>query len=460
MGAWSVSINGNDTAADLLSEYTCAFYKYGVDEGVKRLDKYVRTMFDESDSGEWSDYVYSLANFMWKKGILTEDIKNRAVRMIDSGFGLENWEEAGEKMLKERKKVLNKLRLKLQTPMCAPKKIRPNVYMNEIFDNGDIIAVRLVTKGKVYSRKAEYDKEMPAEEFHSCDGKYILIQKICTECSWRSSVVPEIGDKWAVFRLFDGVYDEIPEDIDTDKLKPAFFPKDESFYTPFFDCESTMFYFKKRGYKVICHEDISGDEQAEKYDLSSFSGKAHISFGVCNDWNDADSDILSAMDNKIVTEKYTGDIEIIEDIIRSCVRYEVYDPDMSSEENLMKSIMKSGIRDLETAMEKKEREYEENAARAIEHLHENLSKGGTIYTISYCGLIGFLTVTGKRTDDLYIKLKCRKRGFGMKLMKYAKEKTGDGAYFEMPGHLSGTQNGYLLEKLCKSADIESINERL
>ena len=105
MGAWSVSITGNDTAHDLLSEYTAAFYKYETEEAVKRIDNYVRTnMFDESDEEEWCNYFYSLADFMWKKGILTDEIKEKAIRMIESGFGLELWKEAGEKTFEKRKK--------------------------------------------------------------------------------------------------------------------------------------------------------------------------------------------------------------------------------------------------------------------------------------------------------------------------------------------------------------------
>ena len=433
MGAWSASINGNDTAADLLSEYTCTFYKYGADDGLKKLDEYVRTMFDESDSQEWCDYIYSLANFMWKKGILTEKIKKQAIGMIDSGFGLENWGETGEQMLKERQRVLKKLKEKLLSPMCAPKRIRPNVYMNEIFNNGDVVAVKLKTKDKVYSHKAEYNKKISAEEFHSYDGKYILIQKVCTECSWHSSVVPEIGDKWAVFRLLEGVYDEIPESVDIDRLKYAYFQMD-NFLTPFFYCESTMFYFRKRGYKVICNCDISGDTEIEKYNLCNFNQKKDLFLGVCNDWNDADSDLLSAMWNKTEIEKYSGDIDILEKLIYRAVKYGCYDPDLSRADN--------------------DAVFEENGRKAIAHFNENITREADVYTLRYGSIIGLATVTGNRIDDLYIKGNRRKLGFGTELINHVKNLIGDGAFFELPKHLLGTQNGYLLEKLCKSADIE------
>ena len=79
MGSWSAGVWGNDTAEDLKFEYQCAFYRYDPEEAVRRLDEYVRTSIgDESDTIEWCNYIYSLADFLWKKGILTEAVKTAA----------------------------------------------------------------------------------------------------------------------------------------------------------------------------------------------------------------------------------------------------------------------------------------------------------------------------------------------------------------------------------------------
>jgi hypothetical protein len=69
MGTWNVSINGNDTAQDLKSEYQAVFFYNDVDIALKKIDAYVRTMFDETDEEEWCNYYYSLADYMWKHGI-------------------------------------------------------------------------------------------------------------------------------------------------------------------------------------------------------------------------------------------------------------------------------------------------------------------------------------------------------------------------------------------------------
>ena len=52
MGAWSVTINGNDTAQDLKSEYQAAFFYNDVETALAQIDSYVRINFDEADEEE------------------------------------------------------------------------------------------------------------------------------------------------------------------------------------------------------------------------------------------------------------------------------------------------------------------------------------------------------------------------------------------------------------------------
>jgi len=251
MGTWNTSVTGNDTAKDLYIEYTSAFYKFDVEEALKRIDNYIRTeMFDESDEEEWCNYIYSLADFMWKKGILTDSIKDKAIEMIDSGFGLTLWAEAGQKSLNSRKKKLAEFKEKLLSPQPSRKKIKPNVHTERIFDDGDIIAVQLHTSGKPYTEQET--KPISEKDFHAFDGKYVLMQLVECYASWTSSIVPEVKDYWSCFRLFDGVYDTVPDDLELLSLRDALIHQGQKI-SSIFTCESNMFYFKRRGYKVICN---------------------------------------------------------------------------------------------------------------------------------------------------------------------------------------------------------------
>ena len=168
MGTWSTGILDNDTARDLLPEYSVAFWKYPVPEALARLDAFVRQDYDEGDSEEWANYRYSLADFLWKKGILPDEVRSHTVAMIDSGFGLELWAEAGEKALRARQRALAAFREKLLSPLPPRKTIKPHVHTQRIFRDGDLVAIQLQTAGKPYTGGKK--RPMTDEEFHACDG--------------------------------------------------------------------------------------------------------------------------------------------------------------------------------------------------------------------------------------------------------------------------------------------------
>ena len=248
MGTWSASITGNDTALDMIEEYKVAFSYFDVSTGLQKLDQFVRSNFDESDEDEWCAYFYSLADFMWKNGILTDEIRDKAVQMVDSDFGMETWREAGSE--KQRRKELAKFREKITSPQCAPKKIKiSHMHPDDIFENGEVIAIQLKTSGKKYRPNYPCDP-ISDEEFLSYNNKYVLIQKAYSKEQHFSGVMPELCDRTAVFVLFKGIYDS-PEDIDITKLEKADFKCGNSDLVSFFEHESSMFYFKRRGYKII-----------------------------------------------------------------------------------------------------------------------------------------------------------------------------------------------------------------
>ena len=256
-----------------------------MEEALRRIDQYVRSeMFDESDEEEWCNYFYSLADFMWKKGILTDSVRDKAIEMIDSEFGLELWAEEGRKTLEARKKKLEEFKEKLLSPQPARKKIKPNVHTERIFEDGDIIAVQLQTAGKPYTEQDVCP--FSEEKFHALDGKYVLMQMIECYASWTSSIVPEVNDYWASFRLFDGIYDTVPRHIDPSLLKDALIGKSKS---SVFTCESSMFYFKRRNYQVLCNrKDLLCN-------LNTVSDNA-IFWGINKPWVNPDSQIVGAMD--------------------------------------------------------------------------------------------------------------------------------------------------------------------
>ena len=292
MGTWNTSITGNDTAQDLKYEYQAAFYYYDVETALQKLDAYVRThICRESDEEEWCNYCYSLADFMWRKGILTDAVRDRTVQMIDEGFGLELWAE-DEKTLKKREKALAEFRAKLLSPQGEKKKIRVKLYLESVFEVGDVVAFRLKTADKPYIPE-KYGKKLHFDEayFNACDGKYVVMRKAKDHISYRSKVVPEVADHWIIFQLYGKVFDEIPT---MEELSSVGWAHSEDGNGVFL-CESSLYYFKKREFQIIGHD--RGPTVAPR------QRNSHIFFSVNVPCSNADIDLIEAIVRARAEEK-------------------------------------------------------------------------------------------------------------------------------------------------------------
>ena len=236
MSAWNASINGNDTAQNLIPEYQAVFYYNDVQTALSKIDAYVRSMFDESDEEEWSCYYYSLADFMWKHGILTEDVRTHAIEMVDSGFGLKIWELEGRSILNKRKKVLAEFREKLLSTQPPKKKIRFNLHMKPIFQTGDLIALQLKTLDKHYPAHSKLGEDV----FRSYEGKYIVLRKVGDGINQYSCIEPQLKDYWAKFQLYNAIFNDCPtiEQLENVPFVPT---RDNSTFTS----ESSLHHLKK-----------------------------------------------------------------------------------------------------------------------------------------------------------------------------------------------------------------------
>lgn len=283
MGAWSVSITGNDTAQDMKSEYQAAFFYNEIDVALYKIDNYVRAMFDESDEEEWCNYYYSLADYIWSKGILTDEVKNKAVSLIDSGFGLELWAESGNSVLQKRKKALEIFKEKILSQQPSKKKIKVDLHMHSIFESGDIVAFQLKTSDKKYiSNDCKFDNEF----FDQVDGKYVVIRKLEDHISYTSQIEPSVRDIWAVFQLYGKIFDSCPCIDDLCKVPWASTGEPNGVFI----CESSMFYFKKRNYTIM-----GNIKQGLKQIIKNYRGNEHIFFGINESHYNAETLILNAI---------------------------------------------------------------------------------------------------------------------------------------------------------------------
>ena len=86
----------------------------------------------------WTAVAYSL----WKIGHLPDDIRDRALEIIEKGAD-EFWLEIDSKALSQRQKVLDKLAAQLRSENPKPIKVpKSRVKRKPYFQKGDVLAVK------------------------------------------------------------------------------------------------------------------------------------------------------------------------------------------------------------------------------------------------------------------------------------------------------------------------------
>lgn len=158
MGTWGTGLYANDDAQDAKGDFADVFSIKSPEEGTKILvDEYVGDMDDELTSDFW----FALADWQWNKGILLDSVKQKALKLLDSGVGLELWLEEGNKSdIAKRKQVLEDLRTKLNSPLPEAKKIRSG-RTHSRYKPGDIIAIKPNEKLKYVDSGYDYWNEYP-----------------------------------------------------------------------------------------------------------------------------------------------------------------------------------------------------------------------------------------------------------------------------------------------------------
>lgn len=261
MGAWSVSITGNDTAQDLLVEYSVAFSRRDPDAATALLDAYVTREWQCTpcdDDGDWVDYRYSLADFMWKKGVLTNAIRDEVIAMIDRGAGLSLYDHAPT--LRKRQKVLAGFRAQLLSPQLPRKPIRVSrAQMTLPYAVGDVIAMRLHTAD---CSLAHHRPRLSEAAFRALDGQWFVWQMVKAQVSWRSAIDPEVFDVWPYYRMYAAVFPEVPtlsqlEDVPFVQFSGVGWP---TLRTALITGNNTRTGYRKREAQLIGHMDVTPPE--------------------------------------------------------------------------------------------------------------------------------------------------------------------------------------------------------
>lgn len=155
MGAWGPSIYSCDIAEDVQDACKEIYSFYTVEEGNRRI---ISAFHDISGQDfvddEYASFWYVLADWQWKHGLLNQTIKEKALQLLDSYAGLDEWEGTD---VSKRKKALDKLKQQLLQPQPDAKKPRATISKPKHMP-GDVIIFKACTLSKAQT----YDWDPPS----------------------------------------------------------------------------------------------------------------------------------------------------------------------------------------------------------------------------------------------------------------------------------------------------------
>ena len=139
MGTWGPGLYSNDDASDIKNDVRDMLaYGWTREAIITELTRnYNLRQIDEETSPVW----LTIADTMWNYGILTEEIKRIAFRIIDEGIDIAAWAEKSTSIRKKRETVLNELRKKLVMQQPTSKKPRKSHFYRCNWPLGSVYAI-------------------------------------------------------------------------------------------------------------------------------------------------------------------------------------------------------------------------------------------------------------------------------------------------------------------------------
>lgn len=209
MGYWSAKLFADDLALDLKHDYL-VLLSIGVSN--EDAEQYLCEYYSDAllDSVESNVFWLALAHCEFKKGLLSDKVKKKALTIINSGADLERWKN-NDKYYSERKKVLEQLKNMLNSEQPKPKVIKKATVHHCPWQVGSLLAYRIISNDRLAS--------------DPCYGKYALLRIVRIEKKPISRILPsEYYNESMFVSLYGWLGDYIPDSELADKLEyiPAY----------------------------------------------------------------------------------------------------------------------------------------------------------------------------------------------------------------------------------------------
>jgi len=182
MGSWGAKLYQNDDALDVRDQFKDLLRRGKTSaEITEELIEAFGDVLDNPYIGP--NFWFALADTQWGLGRLQPRVKKQALAWLDKGGDLEIWKVENPKEAVVRGKVLQELRVKINSPQPPEKKISQyRLYQCE-WNFGDVFA---------YQMESDLAKE---EGFY---GRYFLIQKVDEDIWHPGHVVPIVRAKFTL----------------------------------------------------------------------------------------------------------------------------------------------------------------------------------------------------------------------------------------------------------------------
>ncbi len=236
MGSWGTALYSNDTSSDVRDMCDEIYPLVGIEEGTKLiLKEYNDTVNSNCIDNNYADFWFALADWQWKHGILTDEIKNKTIALLETHTGIDEWEGSD---IKKRLKVMDKLLDQLKTPQPEIKLPKAKIAKPK-HKPGDIIVVKTgsiendpenwiwnieyCTNNFIYSQEIADKICETLNPPYDAHDKYIAVLCVGTEKTPHSDYVDNVYDEYSVYAFYDYISEQKPT---LDVLKTCgFLPK-------------------------------------------------------------------------------------------------------------------------------------------------------------------------------------------------------------------------------------------
>ena len=225
MGTWGTGIYSNDISEDL--RYSCSeiFSYYDVDTGNSIIFKEYEELLNQGViDNEYASFWYALADWQWRHGMLTQNIKDTAIELLSAHTGIDEWMESGEtRDVKKRIKVLDELKARLESPMPPlkkpilklhkPKHKPGDIVIFQVTDDRDECGFWRVDRIRppICYRSPEIANS-PTERIngYNAHGKYMAILCVGSMQKIYSQHIPDLYDEYSVYAWYNYMSDVEP----------------------------------------------------------------------------------------------------------------------------------------------------------------------------------------------------------------------------------------------------------